>query len=450
VLHADLETFNTNNLNSIAATRGTHAMRYLLNSYRSDVPPTHSMLNAQAAGQVVSLLEACFDYAPTPLIDLPGIAEREGLGAVYIKDEGARLGLKSFKALGGAYAVLRLVMAQAARKLGRPITPDELPRAATGSLAPGNADARVQVPGKSGAGAAAMATAAAGMTFACATDGNHGQSVAAGARLVGARAVIFVHEGVSAERRAAIARFGADTCEVREVRGSYDDAVAESVRQCEANGWTLLSDTSWPGYTEVPALVMQGYTAMAHELRQQLRTAPTHVFLQAGVGGFAAALATSLADVFDPTPVVVVVEPTRAACLLASIEADRPLRIEAGEPTTMAMLECYEPSLLAWELLRPLATAFMAVDEEDALVAMRRLARPRQDAEVVVAGESGGAGLAGLLAACSTIDGKAALGLDASSRVLLINTESATDAARYEAAVGQSAATVAARIPARR
>jgi len=195
---------------------------------------------------------------------------------------------------------------------------------------------------------------------------------------------------------------------------------------------------------------MQGYTAMVHELRQQLQTPPTHVFLQAGVGGFAAALATGLADIFDPMPVVVVVEPTRAACLLASIEAGELLRIEAQEPTVMAMLECYEPSLVAWELLRPLATAFMAVDEDDALVAMRRLARPRQDTEVVVAGESGSAGLAGLLAACATIDGKAALGLDASSRVLLINTESATDAASYEAAVGQSAATVAARIPAAR
>ena len=419
-------------------------MRYLLNPTHSDVPPAHPMLDAQAAGQVVSLLEACFDYAPTPLVDLPGIAEREGLGAVCIKDEGARLGLKSFKALGGAYAVVRLVMAQAAKKLGRPITPDELPRAAGGSLDPGTADAKVRA---TSAGASAMATAAAGMTFACATDGNHGQSVAAGARLVGASAVIFVHEGVSAERRAAIARFGAD---LREVPGSYDDAVAESVRQCEANGWTLLSDTSWPGYTEVPALVMQGYTAMVHELRQQLQTPPTHVFLQAGVGGFAAALATGLADIFDPMPVVVVVEPTRAACLLASIEAGELLRIEAQEPTVMAMLECYEPSLVAWELLRPLATAFMAVDEDDALVAMRRLARPRQDTEVVVAGESGSAGLAGLLAACATIDGKAALGLDASSRVLLINTESATDAASYEAAVGQSAATVAARIPAAR
>ena len=416
-------------------------MHYFTNPRLSAVPPNHHMLDAAAARRVAELLGECFDYRPTPLVDLRGIAERAGLGAVHIKDEGARLGLKSFKALGGAYAVLLLVLAEASRRLGRPVAPGELPRAASGSLAlpPGSASDR---PGHS-----AVAAIAAGMTFSCATDGNHGQSVAAGARLVGAKAVIFVHEGVSAERRRAIARFGAD---MREVPGSYDDAVAESKRQCEAHGWTLLSDTSWPGYTKVPALVMQGYTAMAHELRAQLAAAPTHVFLQAGVGGFAAALATSLASMFEPAPAVVIVEPERAACLLASAEAGRPVRIDTQEPTAMAMLECYEPSLVAWDLLQPLTTAFMSIADQDAVLAMRRLARPLADAEVVVAGESGSAGLAGLLAACAAPDVKAALGLDTSARVLLINTEAATDEARYAAAVGQTAAEVAARIPASR
>ncbi|MDB5849327.1 MAG: diaminopropionate ammonia-lyase, partial [Rhodoferax sp.] len=113
-------------------------MRYLINPHRADVPPAHAaqpMLGAEAAAQVVTLLSACFDYRPTPVISLRGLAEREGLGAVYIKDEGARLGLKSFKALGGAYAVIRLVMAQAASTRGRAVIPADLPRAATGSLA---------------------------------------------------------------------------------------------------------------------------------------------------------------------------------------------------------------------------------------------------------------------------------------------------------------------------
>lgn len=415
-------------------------MRFLLNPLHSEVPPAHPMFGAQASAEVVDLLNTCFDYRPTPLVALGGIAEREELGAVHIKDEGVRLGLQSFKALGGAHAVFRLVQARAGDKLGRRISAEELPRAGSGSL---------ELPDRTAdrPGTTAVAAIAAEMTFGCATDGNHGQSVAAGARLVGAKAVVFVHQGVTAERRAAIARFGA---EIREVPGSYDDAVAESVRQCEAHGWTLLSDTAWPGYTEVPTLVMQGYTAMAHELRAQMAAPPTHVFLQAGVGGFAAAIASSLASVFDPVPAFVIVEPERAACLLASAEAGRALRIAAEAPTVMAMLECYEPSLVAWALLQPLATAFMTVADEDAVGAMRRLARAMKDAEVVVAGESGAAGLAGLLAACATPDGRAALGLDAASRVLLFNTEGATDQARYAAAVGQSASDVAARIPATR
>lgn len=286
------------------------------------------------------------------------------------------------------------------------------------------------------------------LTFACATDGNHGQSVAAGARLMGARAVIFVHEGVSAERRESIARFGARLCVVQ---GTYDDAVAESARQSEQNGWTLLSDTSWAGYTEVPRRVMQGYTLMAHELASQLPDAPTHLFLQAGVGGFAAAMAAALPDCFAPAvPRIVVVEPARAACLMASARAGRCVRIAPGLPTVMSMLECHEPSEVAWSLLAPRAAAFMTVEDPAALAAMRVLAHPDDAAEAVVAGESGAAGLAGLLAACVDPDIRQELDLNADSRVLLFNTEGATDEERYHDAVGESSSAVGARAAAAR
>ena len=397
----------------------------------------HPELDGASAAQVTELLARCFDYQPTRLVSLRETAARCGLAAVHIKDEGARLGLKSFKALGGAYAVIRLVLEEASRQLGRVVAADDLPRPATGSLAlpaagqrdrPGNAD---------------VARIAAGMSFACATDGNHGQSVAAGARLVGARAVIFVHATVSQERMDAIARFGAD---MRVVQGSYDDAVAESARQAAANGWTLLSDTSWPGYTEAPTWVMQGYTAMVHEMAQQLPQPPTHVFLHAGVGGFAAAVANCLHSVFQPGPRVVIVEPAQAACLMASARAGQRVRTPDDAPSIMAMLECYEPSLLAWDILQPLASAFMTVDDADAIAAMRVLAHPVSDAEVVVAGESGSAGLAGLLKACREPAIRSALGLDAASRVVCITTESATDLARYASAVGMDAERVAARV----
>ena len=397
----------------------------------------HPMLDRHAARAVTELLAQCFDYRPTRLVSLSETAARCDLGAVFVKDEGARLGLKSFKSLGGAYAVIRLLLQEASRQLGREVPASELPRPATGSLA------LPAAPQRDAPGSPDVARVAAAMTFACATDGNHGQSVAAGARLVGARAVIFVHEAVTAERRDAIARFGAD---MRVVAGSYDDAVAESARQSAEHGWTLLSDTSWPGYTEVPGLVMQGYTALVHELAQQLDAPPTHVFLHAGVGGFAAAVATCLHSVFSPAPAVVIVEPEQAACLLASARAGRRVKIAAGAPTNMAMLECYEPSLLAWDLLEPLATAFMTVTDADAVAAMQALAKPRAVAQVVVAGESGSAGLAGLMCAAADPAMRQALALDPTSRVLVINTESATDEARYAQAVGLGAAAVAARV----
>jgi diaminopropionate ammonia-lyase len=270
---------------------------------------------------------------------------------------------------------------------------------------------------------------AATMTFACATDGNHGRSVAQGAELVGAKSVVFVHSGVSKERVAAIARFGA---EMVRVAGSYDDSVEEAARVADDNGWTIVSDTSWPGYERIPALVMQGYTAMVREALRQLPEPPTHVFVQAGVGGVAAAMAGHLAVALaDERPRFVVVEPARAACVYESARAGRPVKIEQGEPTVMAMLECYEPSLIGWRVLSRVADGFMTVEEEDAVAAMKQLARPIGADPAIIAGESGGVGLAGLTRALADRDAREVLGLSPQSRIFLINTEGATDPLRY-------------------
>jgi diaminopropionate ammonia-lyase len=275
------------------------------------------------------------------------------------------------------------------------------------------------------------------MNFACATDGNHGRSVAQGADLVGARAVIFVHGGVSDARVAAIARFGA---EIVRVPGTYDDSVAEAARVCAERGWIALSDTSWPGYERIPGLVMQGYTVMVREALDAMGRRPTHVFVQAGVGGLAAAVAGHLADVYgEARPTVVVVEPARAACVYASAQEGRAVRIPAGEPTVMAMLECYEPSLVAWRILSRAADAFMTVDELDAVEVMNRLARPLAGDPAVVAGESGGVGLAGLLCMAGDAAARAAISLDDRSVVFVINTEGATDPSRYRELVGMEA-----------
>ena len=378
--------------------------------YRKPLDPVvAAMLGMTAAEEVERYLTYRDNHAPTPLHTLPALAAELGVGTIHVKDEGFRLGLGSFKALGGSYAVIRLVLEEASRRLGRQIDIAEL-------------------------NAPEVRSIAAGMTMACATDGNHGRSVAQGAQLVGAKAAIFVHSGVSEERVAAIARFGADMIRVK---GTYDDSVAEAARVAAAQGWIVVSDTSWPGYERIPGLVMQGYTAMVRETLRQLREPPTHVFVQAGVGGVAAAVAGHLALALgDQQPTFVVVDPARAACLFETARAGHPVKITHGEPTVMAMLECYEPSLVAWRVLSRVADAFMTVDEEDAVAIMNRLARPAGNDPAIVAGESGGAGLAGLIRAAADPEIRTALNLNEASRVFVINTEGATDPERYAELVG--------------
>jgi len=386
---------------------------YVLNSH----PAYRKPLDAQDAALFGA--SSCIDaerffagqpgYRPTPLHALPTLAQEIGIGAMHVKDEGERLGLNSFKALGGMYAVARLVLEEAGKILGRTLEFHELDTSPVRLIA-------------------------STIVVACATDGNHGRSVAAGARLTGAAARIFVHDGVSRERRDAIGRLGAD---IVLVAGTYDDAVAEAARACAEHGWHVVSDTSWSGYERIPGHVMQGYTLLMKEALVQLPRTPTHVFIQAGVGGLAAALAAYLMLRFgEQRPRLIVVEPARAACLVGSMRAGRVVKIPHGEATVMAMLECYTPSPVAWRVLTRAADAFMTVDEEDAIAMMRRLALPSGRDPALVSGESGGVGLAGVVRALGDAHLCEAVGLTAHSRVLVINTEGATDPILFEALAG--------------
>lgn len=344
-------------------------------------------------------------YVPTPLHDVPALAQRAGVAVVRVKDEATRFGLGSFKALGGAYAVLGVLQAELARR---------------GTA--WNATAAELMSGS-------LAGATAGITVTCATDGNHGRSVAWGARRFGAACVILVHPGVTQGRREAIARYGA---EVREVAGTYDDSVRAAAALAAEHGWFVVSDTSWPGYTEIPREIMQGYRVMAEEaLGQWLGSPPTHVFVQGGVGGMAAAVSVQVRSL---APALVVVEPSRAACLLASAEAGG-LTAAGDLDTIMAGLACGEPSLIAWQELDRAAAAFLAIPDGAAIEAMRALAVER-----IVSGESGAAGLGALLVAAGDAAARTALGLDAGSRVLLFSTEGATDPGLYARLVTGSAA----------
>jgi diaminopropionate ammonia-lyase len=371
-----------------------------------------SMFDSAAVREVAAYLAYRPDHRPTPLHALPGLADEFSVAAVHVKDEGHRLGLGSFKALGGAYAVIRLVLEEAGRRVGRAIGYGEMLSDEVRAIA-------------------------ATLTIACATDGNHGRSVAQGAELIGARCTIFVHARVSDARRAAIARFGS---EIVQVEGTYDDSVVEAERVAADKGWILVSDTSWPGYERVPGLVMQGYCLMVHEAIAALPSPPTHVFVQAGVGGLAAAVAGHLALALgDARPVIVVVEPDRAACLFETARAGHPVKIAHGEPTVMAMLECYEPSPLAWRVLSRAADAFMTVGEDDAVAVMNRLARPAGDDPAIVSGESGGAGLAGFIRIARNAASRAMLDMGSEARIFVINSEGATDPERYRELTGMDA-----------
>ena len=364
-----------------------------------------AIVGKAAPDEVRRYLPAFPVYKETPLVELPGLARSLGLAGIEVKDEGQRYGLFSFKALGGAYAVARLVLEHAQKQLGRTVQPVELLDSAVQALA-------------------------RDMTVCCATDGNHGRSVAAGAQMFGCRCVIFLHSGVSAGREAAIAAFGA---KIRRTDGNYDQSVAEASATGKAQGWTVVSDFSSEGYTDIPGMVMQGYAIMLDEIERQSSSPYSHVFVQGGVGGLAAVVAGYFLDKHGANrPRLIVVEPSRANCLQRSAQADRRLAMGHGEATVMAMLECYEPSLIAWDILEKGANFYLDVGEESAVEALRRFAKPVAGDPALTIGESGAAGLAGLETAIADPAMREQLGLEASSRVLLFGTEGATDPELYQ------------------
>lgn len=357
-------------------------------------------------------------YAVTPLCSLTGVAQRLGLEAIYYKDEGTRFGLGSFKALGGAYAVLKLLARELRDDRGQPLPEEEI------------AQGR-------------HAEAAVGVTVVTATDGNHGRSVAWGARMFGAKCKIYMHAGVSMGRARAVEELGA---QVVWINGNYDQSVRQAAQDAAENGWHIVSDTSYEGYMELPRHVMAGYTVMVAELVGQIPpdNAPTHVFLQGGVGGLAGAVAAALWQHYGPSrPRIIVVEPDRAPCLYRSAVEGRPVAIDVVEETVMAGLSCGEISVLAWDILKAGVDDFMTISDDWVAPLMRGLADGAED-KPIVAGESAVAGLAGLVAACKSSNAALALGLNASSRVLVIGTEGATDPAIYESIVGRAPGEIAA------
>jgi len=334
---------------------------------------------------VLSLLAKCPASGVTPLVNVPELATNLRLNSLIIKDERGRMRLGSFKALGAAFAIAK----SAYSVLG-----DDL-------FQPGSAQ-----------------TALCGTTFVAATAGNHGLSVAAGARIFGARAIIYIAQTVPDSFAQRLRSLGADVVRQGAI---YEDSLAAAMHASEKNDWQLLSDTSWPGYTGQPLDVMEGYLAMASEMVDQAETAnilPSHVFLQAGVGGLAAAIAAHLRRRWGQDFQIVVVEPEAAPALQASISAGRPV-VTTGPVSNMGRLDCKEPSHLALGSLAKTANGFLTVTDNEVADAIRDLSE-----HDLGTSPSGGAGYAGLKKLRAT----GYPGLTAKSRAVVVLSEGVADA----------------------
>jgi diaminopropionate ammonia-lyase len=355
-----------------------------------------SVINAAGVPELAQMLEQCPAHHVTPLHRLPALARRLGLADILVKDESQRFGFGAFKALGGVLAVyVRLTGVVGAADRIAP------------SFAELIAGAHKDLTGD--------------LVFTTASSGNHGRSVAAGAKLFGNRCVVFLPFFTSADKEAAIRARGAD---VVRVAGDYDAAVAECRRVATEKKWAIISDTSWDDYEYIPKTVMRGYTVLAHEAMTQWKAPPTHVFVQAGVGGLAAAVIGYLWEMMEEArPVFIVVEPVSADCWFQSNRAGRITPASGDANTVMGGLACREISPITWPVIGLGADWFMTIGENSVPGARRTLGVPDDVDPAIVSGPSGCAGMAGLLRAQSNDEARAALRLNERSRVLLINSE---------------------------
>lgn len=345
------------------------------------------------------MLAACPVHAETDLLELSGLADALGVKRIWWKDERSRMRLNSFKALGGAYAVAR----QLQRRMTQALKSAPEPKALIGGAA---------------------SSIAQDMTMTCATDGNHGLSVAAGAHIFGMRCVIFVHKRVPDWR---IRRIEAKGAEVRVVDGVFDDAVREAERMAEEEGWILVADTSTHAEDQISGDVIQGYSQLADEIHRQLeeeRASPSHLFVQSGVGGLAAAVIAGMAARRgEETPFSVCADPEKAPALFESFKAGEAVRAPDQGGTVMEMLDCYAPSALAFEALRRTAHAFMTVSDEAATRAVEMFADPQGDDPKIEATETAAAGLAALMTVLEDDGMREQCGIDSGSEIVLIGTE---------------------------
>jgi len=367
------------------------------------------LFSRQQAQQARFFHQKIAGYKPTPLYALNELAALIGVQKILVKDESQRFGLNAFKMLGGSYAIARLLCEKYRLAIDE-LSLDEL---------------KTRITEK--------------MTFATTTDGNHGRGVAWAAQQLGQNAVVYMPKGSAQERVDAILRLGSE-CIVTDM--NYDDTVRFTMQTAKKNGWEVVQDTAWDGYTKIPTWIMQGYATLADEAVEQMTamsTRPTHVFLQGGVGALAGGVLGYLVDVYGAENLhSIIVEPEQADCLYRSGVKGQIVNVGGDMATIMAGLACGEPNPLGWEVLRNCATQFISCQDAVAALGMRVLGNPLGSDPRVISGESGAVGL-GILAAVHYHPQREALmnklQLDSNSIVLVISTEGDTDVKHYREVV---------------
>ena len=321
-------------------------------------------------------------YSPTPLIDLNKLNDELGFKNIYYKDEDKRFKLKSFKALGGAFAVNKI------------------------------ADEKGDI------------------TVATATAGNHGRSVAWGAQRLGLKCKIFISEFVSETRTEAMRNLNAD---IIRVKGNYDASLKECIKQSNLNNWEIVQDVSWEGYKEVPKLIMAGYTIMIKEIIDQINNDKiTHVFLQAGVGGMAAAMIAGFAKFTDNIPKFIIVEPKNANCVFKSVENNKPTSINIIKETIMGGMSCGDVSTVAWEILKNSTNNCLTITDDAISTTVALLSEAKLSDERIVAGECAVPGIIALIGLSKNKEYLNKLSLNSNSKILLFGCEGLTDAEMYK------------------
>jgi len=327
-------------------------------------------------------------YSPTPLINLSKLSKELNLKNIFYKDESKRFDLKSYKALGGAYAVEK--------------------------ISKGNKD----------------------ITVSTATAGNHGRSVAWGAKRLGLKCKIFISEFVSDARGQAMANLGA---EVIKVKGNYENSLIECIKQSTENGWQIVQDVAWDNYLLVPKYTMAGYSVMMKEVVDQLdNNEITHIILQAGVGGMAAAMIAGIARYLTKIPITIVVEPDSAACVLESIKSGKIEKIDIKRESLMGGMSCGEVSLVPWEILKNSVKYCISLPDDDIAKTMKLLGNASFSEEKIIAGENSAPGVISLIASCEDQKIKKDLDLNSNSNVLIIGCEGDTDQEMYKKLVNEN------------